>query len=60
MIPAATNFEMGEDIPRKEGAKCNGIWLFLIGTEATKPKKLQHPAIAELLKGFKGLFKEPT
>jgi hypothetical protein len=51
---------MGEGILKKEGAECKGIWLQLIGLETPKSKKLQHPVIAELLEGFKGIFQEPT
>jgi hypothetical protein len=58
--PAETNLEMGEGILKKEGAEYKGIWLQFIGPETPKSKKLQHPAIAELLEGFKGIFQEPT
>jgi hypothetical protein len=60
LIQAANNLEMGEGIPRKPGAECKGIWLQLIGAEAPKPKKLQHPLIAEVLEGFTGVFQETT
>lgn len=59
LVPTATNLEMGDDIPKKAGAYCKGVWLQFIGTETPKPKKFQHPTITKLLEGFKGLFQEP-
>jgi hypothetical protein len=58
--PTATILEVEEDLPKNAGAKHKGIWLQLLGAEPPRAQKLQHPAIAELLEGFKGIFQEPT
>jgi hypothetical protein len=56
LVPATAILEVKKEFPKKLGAEYKGIWLQLIGVEAIRPKKLQHPAIAELLEGFKGIF----
>jgi hypothetical protein len=60
LVPAVTNLEVGEIIPKKAGADSKEVWLQLVGTKAPKPKQFQHPAITELLDGFKRIFEEPT
>jgi hypothetical protein len=60
LIKTANNLVKGEGLLRKAGAECKGIWLQLIGAKTPKPKRLQHPALAELLEGFTGVFQEPT
>jgi hypothetical protein len=42
LIRVATSLEAKEEFPKKTGAKYKGIWLQLIGTEATRPWRLQH------------------
>lgn len=60
LVPAATNLEVVEQLPKKTGVEYKGICLQLIGAETPQSQKLQHPAIAELLEGFKDIFQEPS
>jgi hypothetical protein len=52
--------EAEEEFPKKTEAEYKGIWLQLVGSEATRPKRLQHPAITELLDEFNVIFQEPS
>jgi len=60
LIWAATSLEAEEEFPKKTEAEYKGIWLQLVGSEATRPKRLQHPAITELLDEFNVIFQEPS
>lgn len=60
LVPATTILEARDSIPKKIRVECKGVWLQLVGTEAFKPKHLQHLAIIELLQEFQEIFKELT
>jgi hypothetical protein len=56
LIRAGASLEAKEEFPKKTGVEYKGIWLQLVGTEATRPKRLQHPAIIELVDEFNVIF----